>query len=238
MAEVVIKTSWKAELPQLGVIAAMFAWSALLWPSAPDTLPVHFDLSGNVDRMGGKLEGLFALPTVALGVYLLMRFLPRLDPARANYPSFSGTYATIRFTVLIMLAVVDLAVLLPLAGVEVDRAAAIRLIFGGFFMALGAFMGKIRPNWVVGIRTPWTLASKESWVKTHRMGGWMFILTGLALIGSLALPATPALVMSFGAFALGLAWIVIYSYIVWRKDPIRYPAIRTRPARDEPSERT
>lgn len=227
-----MKTSWRAELPQLAVIAALFAWSALLWPSAPDTLPVHFDLSGNVDRTGGKLEGLFALPTVALGVYLFLRFLPRLDPARANYPSFAGAYATIRFTVLVMLAVVDLAVLLPLAGVEVNQAAAIRLIIGGFLVALGAVMGKIRPNWFVGIRTPWTIASKESWVKSHRVGGWTFILAGLVFIGSLALPATPAFVMSFGALALGLAWTVIYSYIVWRKDPIRYPAIRTRPARD------
>lgn len=189
-----MKTSWRAELPQLGVLAALFTWSALLWPSAPDTLPVHWDLSGNVDRTGGKLEGLFVMPTVALGVYLLLRFLPRLDPARANYPSFAGAYTTIRSTVLVMLAVVDLAVLLPLAGVEVDQAAAMRLIVGGFLVGLGAVMGKIRPNWFVGIRTPWTLASKESWVKTHRVGGWTFILAGLVFIGSLAVPATPAIV--------------------------------------------
>ena len=93
-------------------------------------------------------------------------------------------------------------------------------------------MGKIRPNWLVGIRTPWTLTSKESWVKTHRVGGWTFVLVGLVVIVSLALPVAPALVISLGALVLGLAWTVIYSYLVWRKDPIRYPAIHSRPARD------
>ncbi len=219
-----MKTSWRAELPQLAIIAALYAWSALLWPGAPESLPVHFDLNGNVDRMGGKVEGLFLLPSLAFGIYLVLRFLPRMDPARANYPSFAGAYAAIRFTVLIMLAAVDLAVLLPLAGVEVNEAAVVRLIVGGLFIAFGAVMGKIRPNWLVGIRTPWTLRSKESWVKTHRVGGWTFVLVGLVLIVSLALPVAPALVISLGALVLGLAWTVIYSYLVWRKDPNPLPS--------------
>lgn len=227
-----MRTSWKTELPQLAIIAALFAWSALLWPSAPESLPVHFDLSGNVDRMGSKLEGLFAVPTVTLVVYLVLRFLPRLDPARANYASFAGAYSTLRLALVVMLALVDVAILLPLVGVPVDQAAALRLLVGGLLFVFGGVMGKIRPNWFVGIRTPWTLASKESWVKTHRVGGWTFMLSGLGFIASLALPTTPALIVSFGVMAIGLVWIVLYSYLVWKRDPVRFPAIRSRPAGD------
>jgi uncharacterized membrane protein len=227
-----MRTSWKAELPQLAIIAGLFLWSAWLWPMAPESLPVHFDLSGNVDRMGSKLEGLFAIPTTAVVLYLVLRFLPRLDPARENYNSFAGAYAVVRLAVLVMLALVDLAILLPVAGVPVDQAAAIRVFVGGLLVVLGAAMGKIRPNWFVGIRTPWTLASKESWVRTHRVGGWVFILSGLAFMASLPLPHEPALVVSFGILVLGLVWIVVYSYLVWRRDPVRYAAIQSRPARD------
>jgi len=131
-----------------------------------------------------------------------------------------------------MLALVDLAVLLPVVGVPINQAAAIRLLVGGLLLVLGAVMGKIRPNWFVGIRTPWTLASKQSWVKTHRLGGWVFMLAGLAFIASLALPTTPAFVVSFGVMAVGLTWIITYSYLVWRRDPVRYPAIGSRPAGD------
>ncbi len=227
-----MKTSWKSELPQLGIIAALFAWSAILWPGAPDSLPLHFDLNGNVDRMGGKLEGLFAVPVVALAVYALLRFVPRLDPARANYPSFATPYAVIRIAVLIMLAVVDLVILLPLVGVPVNRGVVIRLIGGSLLIVLGAVMGKIRPNWFVGIRTPWTLTSKESWVKTHRLGGWVFILVGLVFIVTFPLPPVPGTVLSVVIFAISLVWLVVYSYLVWQKDPVRYPATRSRPARE------
>ncbi len=225
-----MNASWRTDLPQLAIIAALFAWSALLWPIAPDSLPVHFDLGGNADRMGSKLEGLFAVPTVALAVYLILRFLPRLDPARENYASFVGAYSILRLAVIIMLALVDLAILLPLVGVQVNQAAAIRLLVGGLLIVFGAMMGKIRPNWFVGIRTPWTLASKESWVRTHRVGGWVFIFAGLAFIVSLPLATMPAMIISFGLLAVGLVWIVVYSYIVWQKDPVRYPAIDSRPA--------
>jgi uncharacterized membrane protein len=105
-----------------------------------------------------------------------------------------------------------------------------RLIFGGLFAVLGAVMGKIRPNWFVGIRTPWTLSSKESWVKTHRIGGWVFILIGLVFVASSTLPAAPGLLISFGTLIIGAAWTVVYSYLVWQRDPVRYPATSTRPA--------
>lgn len=228
-----MRRSWKTELPHLAIIAGLFGWSALLWPSAPETLPVHFDLSGNVDRMGGKLEGLFAIPITALALYLVLRFLPRLDPARENYASFAGAYSVMRLAILVMLALVDLAILLPVAGVPVNQAAAIRLLVGGLFVVLGTVMGKIRPNWFVGIRTPWTLGSKESWVRTHRLGGWVFILSGLAFLISLPFPPEPAMFVSFGILVLGLVWIVVYSYLVWRGNPVRYAAIQSRPAREE-----
>ncbi|MDQ3097714.1 MAG: SdpI family protein [Chloroflexota bacterium] len=225
-----MRTSWKTEMPQLAIIAGLFAWSIYLWPIAPESLPVHFDLSGNVDRMGSKLEVLFAVPAVTLILYLVLRLLPRLDPARENYASFAGAYATLRLALVVMLALVDLAVLLPLVGVPIDQAAAIRLLLGGLLVAFGSVMGKIRPNWFVGIRTPWTLDSKESWVRTHRVGGWVFLLGGLTFIASLPLPTTLGLMLSFGVMAIGMVWIVVYSFLIWRRDPVRYPAIRSRPA--------
>jgi uncharacterized membrane protein len=225
----VIGTSRRVELAQISLIVALFLWSVLLWPFAPDRIPTHFDLGGNVDMTGSKLEGLFAMPMVALVLYVLLRFLPRLDPARANYASFASAYGTIRVTVLTMVAVIDLAVLSPVAGVMVDQAVAMRLILGGVLLVFGTLMGKIRPNWLVGIRTPWTLRSKEAWVRTHRLAGWIFLFVGCVFLVSTLLPSALGSVISFGCLALGLGWIVAFSYRVWKHDPIRYPATSTRP---------
>jgi hypothetical protein len=64
------------------------------------------------------------------------------------------------------------------------------------------------------------------------VGGWVFIVAGLIFVITLGLPSATALFISFGAFAIGLACIVGYSYLAWKKDPVRYPAIASRPEID------
>ena len=224
-----MKTSWRVELPQLAVVAGLFLWSAVLWPTAPERLPVHFDVAGNVDRYGGKAEGLLLMPAIALGLYLLLRFLPAIDPARANYPAFAGAYGVIRLTAVVVMALIDAALLLPVMGVPLNAGVAVRLAVGGLFVVFGSVMGKLRPNWFVGIRTPWTLASKRSWVQTHRLGGWVFVVSGLVLMGSGAFASPLAAVVAFTVMGAGVLWTVVYSYLAFRDDPERFPAVSTRP---------
>ena len=80
-----MKLSWRVELPQLLLIAAMFGVAACSWPQVPDRLPVHWNLHGQVDRWGGKFEGLLLMTIVVSGLYLLILILPLIDPRRDNY---------------------------------------------------------------------------------------------------------------------------------------------------------
>ncbi len=86
---------------------------------------------------------------------------------------------------------------------------------------LGIPMHKIRPNWFVGIRTPWTLSSELSWRKTHRLGGWVLALMGLALVvsGLVGSPAAFGVALIF--LVAGIIFLFVYSYLVWRVDPER-----------------
>lgn len=79
-----MRVTWKTELPQLMLIAAMFVLGAILWSEAPGRIPVHWGLSGPPDRYGGKFEGLLLLPVTALCIYLVMLLLPYADPRRAG----------------------------------------------------------------------------------------------------------------------------------------------------------
>ncbi|WP_207955780.1 SdpI family protein [Rubrobacter marinus] len=110
------------------------------------------------------------LPLVTLGVYLAMLLLPRIDPRREAYALFEGAYGIIRLSTVAFLALVHGLVLLWVRGVEPDVAVVVPVLVGGLLVVIGNLLGKIRPNWLVGIKTPWTLASKRSWVKTHRLG--------------------------------------------------------------------
>jgi len=81
-------------------------------------------------------------------------------------------------------------------------------------MFVGNYMGKIRKNFFIGIRTPWTLASDEVWAKTHRLGGWCMVAAGLAMAaGAFADVVTDWIVL----IVVGIVLIpVVYSYFAYR----------------------
>jgi uncharacterized membrane protein len=222
----------RREWPHLLLLAAMFIVSAAAWPLVTEPAPVHWNARMEVDRYGGRFEALLLLPLVALGVYLLLAVLPRLDPARANYASFAGSYALIRFATLLVMAVIHGMIVASALGVAINAGLVIPPAVGLLFILIGAVMGKLRPNYFAGVRTPWTLASAKSWTLTHRLAGRLFVAYGLAMM-AMGLVQQPWFIL--GGMALlfiSIAWLVYYSYRVWRDDPDRVPATATEPVED------
>ncbi len=97
------------------------------------------------------------------------------------------------------------------------------------FGILGNFMGKIRPNWFIGVRTPWTLSSKMSWNKTHRLAGWLFILMALLMLAAGLIRTNWMLITMLTVDVLCIAWMIVYSYLVYRRDPDRIPPAGVSP---------
>jgi len=218
-----MKTSWKVEVPQLVVIAAMFAAAALAWSGAPDRIPVHWNIDGQVDRYAGKFEGLLLMPLAALGMYALMLVLPRIDPGRANYPRFAGAYTVIRVTVLGIFAAFDVALHVWLRTGRLNIATFAPGVMGVMAIVLGAVLGRVRPNWFVGIRTPWTLSSRTSWVRTHEAGGRVFVGVGVATIVAAFIGPRVAFWVLVAGLMGGTLVLVVYSYLLWRRDPDKVP---------------
>lgn len=229
-----MKPHWKTELPLLTLIAGMFVAAALIWPHAPARFPVHWGVDGEVNRYGGRFEGLLLLPLMAVVLYVLMLFLPRLDPGRLNYARFSGAYYTIRSLVIALLAILDAVMILAAKGAPVDMTRFVGLAIGAMFFVLGNVLGKIRPNWFVGVRTPWTLSSKRSWTRTHRLAGWVFVAGGVALMAAGIIRTPFAMETAFAILATGMVGAIVYSYLVWKSDPDRVPPAGTLPGNDEP----
>jgi uncharacterized membrane protein len=216
-----MKLSWRAEVYQLSIIALMFAVAAWAWPQVPDRLPVHWNIKGEVDGWGGKFMGLLLLPLTVLGIYLLTAVLPLVDPRRANYANFAKAYNAIRIAFAAFMAIVYGATVTAAFGHRVDMNTIILVAIAVLFFVIGNFMSKIRPNWFVGVRTPWTLSSKLSWDKTHRLAGWLFLVMG-AMAVVLAFHQTGwMLALMLLVDAACVAWMLVYSYIVYRRDPER-----------------
>lgn len=224
-----MRVTWRTELPQWTLIAGMFVLAAVSWRAVPSRIPVHWNLSGHPDRYGGRTEGLLLIPFLTLGLYVLLLVAPRLDPGRANYASFRGPYVAIRLTIVTFLTAVDVIVVASGRGRQLQVDVLVPILVGALFIILGGTMGKLRPTWFVGIRTPWTLSSKQSWTKTHRLGGWLFIVLGLIFIASTLAKPAAARAIPLVLTGIALAGLVIYSYLVWRTDPNKLPPAGTQP---------
>ena len=172
------------------------------------------------------------MPVVTVLLYLLLAFIPRVDPARANYASMAGAYGAIRLAVLLVMAVVQGALIAAAFGWADGPGWIIPAATGVLFIIIGNVLGKLRPNYFAGVRTPWTLASTKSWDATHRLAGRVFAGSGVLLIAMAVVRRDWFVIASLVAMGLGLAWTVVYSYLVWKHDSHRVPVTGTRP--DEP----
>jgi uncharacterized membrane protein len=227
-----MKLSWRTELPQWIVIAAMFAIAVWSWPRLPDQIPIHWNIHGEVDGYGGKFVGLLLLPLVVLGLYFAFRLMYLVDPGKQNYASFATALAAIRMTITFVLAVIYCAVVLATFGQTVNMNTIVLFAVGAMLIILGNFMGKIRPNWFIGVRTPWTLSSKLSWDKTHRLAGWLLILMGLFLAAAGAIQTSWMFILMVTMNVLCVAWMVVYSYLVYRQDPDRTSPAGVSPGKE------
>jgi uncharacterized membrane protein len=97
-------------------------------------------------------------------------------------------------------------------------------------VVLGNVLGKLRPNWFVGIRTPWTLSSKSSWVRTHQAGAWVFVGAGIAFMAAGVIRHGWAMLVAIILMGAGALALIVYSFVVWRDDPDKVPPAGTLPA--------
>jgi len=218
-----MKISWRTELPIWILLAAMLVAAAMAWPTAPDRIPTHWGLDGEVNGYGGKFEGLLLIPLVALVAYGSMILLPRLDPRRFNYEKFAGAYTTLRLALVALFAAIQGIILAAVNGKQVDIQRTAPLLVGIFLVVVGGVLRRVQPNWFVGVRTPWTLSSKTSWDKTHGVASWVFIAGGilLAIAGLVGYPA--GIIAAFAVLLVGVLGTVAYSYFAWRDAPDRSP---------------
>jgi uncharacterized membrane protein len=210
-----------------GVTVILFALS--IWgstrPGLGDEVCTHWNAAGVCDDTGGKFMGFYLLPIVVIGVIGIIAAIPFIEPRRSNIALSRKAYLAIWGGLLLFFAAMHIILVVNVlngAGVieyNLDIARVLPLVMGGLFIVLGNYMGKIRSNFMMGIRTPWTLSSDLSWDKTHRLGGKLFVVVGILMLISIALPTEWWIWIMMGALLPMVLFLFIYSYVVWKNDP-------------------
>lgn len=211
-------------LPPLLVMLALAVWGWMVTPEGTQ-VPVHFAADGSVNRYGSRLEAFGVMPLMALGLCALFAVIPMIDPRGQNLRRSRAAVLVSWVGAIWLLALVQGVITLTVTGLLADASWIPRLAgvaTGLLFVGIGNVMGKARPNWFVGIRTPWTLSSDRAWDVSHRWGGRLFVLAGvLSIAAMLILPLSIGFVVMLVA-TLGAALIpAVLSYFLWRSDPAR-----------------
>jgi uncharacterized membrane protein len=204
--------------PALLALAAA-GMSAAVYHRLPDTMAVHWDLDGNPNGWMPRAIGAAFGPVMLVLMWLLLRFVPRIDPRAENYARFREAYEVIVASVLVLLLVVHGIMLAVALGYHVSVARIVPALVGALFVVIGNMMPLVRPNWWFGIRTPWTLSNDRVWTRTHRLAGYTMTAGGVVMIvAALAVPAqlgVPVLVAVAVASTFGPA---LYSYLTWKRE--------------------
>lgn len=201
----------------LVLVAATVVASLVAYPRLPDPAPIHWNIHGQIDGWGPRWVAAWLGSGCAVFIAALLLILPRLGPLTENFAKFGKTYGRIAVAVTLLMAMLHGTILLAACGHDVRMGATLTVIIGVFYALLGNWMGKVRRNFYVGIRTPWTLASEAVWDRTHRVGGRVMLAAGLlvAVTGLFASDLVCFIALMVGICGSAL-WAVFYSLYLYR----------------------
>lgn len=210
------KFNFKKELPFIIIALLPFVYLAFIWNTLPEQIPMHWNASGEIDRWGNKIELLFILLLISGIGYLLMLILPAIDPKR-NLQKMGNKFTQIRYYLVIFSSALGIFIVYGTQQQEA-KPTFVFVLVGLLFTVLGNYFKTVKPNYFVGIRTPWTLENEEVWKKTHLLGGKLWFVGGILMILSSLLLKNPwSLYIFFGITAFISIVPIIYSYLEFKK---------------------
>lgn len=159
--------------------AAVLVATAVAYSHLPGSVATHWNMRGEPDGYSPKWALFLIGPGLMATTMLLMYLLPWLSPKRFEVKSFNSTYLKIMVMLVAMMGYFLAVTLWAGVGHRLDVG---RAVIGGVCLLLallGNLMGKVRRNFYIGIRTPWTLANERVWNATHRFAAKTLVAGGL-----------------------------------------------------------
>lgn len=198
-------------VPVFLLVLAATAW---VYRDLPAVIPTHWDGAGQVNGHGPRLM-IFLEPLLMGLTILLWPTLPRVSPHKYGVEGFGDTWwfsGMVLAGLFAYIQCVQLAVLTQ-GGLDIGRA-----LMGGIGIAivlLGNVLGKVKRNFWLGVRTPWTLASDRVWYATHRLAGKSMVVGGLVVLAAV-LAGLPGYVATGALLAAALV-PVVFSLVYYKR---------------------
>ena len=202
----------------LGVIVVLsLLLGAWAYPRLPEQVATHWDEHGQVNGYSSRLTQVLLLPLMVAGLGLFLIFIPSIDPLKANIQTFRGDYNGFVVVFALFMAYLHVVTTFINLGWQVNLNQLLMPAMGLFIFYTGVLISKARRNYLIGIRTPWTLSNDVVWDKTHRLGGLLFKLAGLLALPGIILPNLSVWLLLVPLMAASLI-TVVYSYFAFQRE--------------------
>ncbi len=214
----IIKPTLKSEIFPIIVLSATVLLSLYFYANFPELVATHWNFEGQIDNYNSKFVGAFTIPLLIIGLYIMFLVLPYVDPKKDRYQEFAKTYHIFKGLIIGFMSIIYVTASLVNLGYPIPIDLVVPTLIGILFIVMGNYMGKIKHNWFMGIRTPWTLSSENVWNKTHRVSGWLFIGLGTVMLTTPLLPKAIITPFFFSAIIITVIGSMAYSYFLYHKE--------------------
>ncbi len=202
-------------------IALPFIYLATIYNSLPQEVPIHFNWKGEADDWADKTMLILLPAGLGLFIYFLMLIVPSIDPKR-KIQEMGSKYFNFRLILTIFFSILSIYLIYVTKEGSIEKPNIMVALMGLLFIMMGNYFQTVRPNYFIGIRTPWTLENELVWKKTHRLAGKLWVAGGviIVLLGLLLKSITPMLISFFSVVFILVLVPIVYSYMEFQKKPI------------------
>lgn len=185
----------------------------ILWSKLPNTMATHFGANSEADGFGNKWFAVIGLPFALLALQWLCAIVTAKDPRKQN---ISNKLYILVLWIIPCVSIFTAALIYPYnLGIKMDIDLFARIFIGLLFIIIGNYLPKIRQNYTIGIKLPWTLANEENWNKTHRFAGVIYIITGIAVLLTIFMGKLNNLGVMFVVAIIAAIMPCIYSFMLY-----------------------
>lgn len=193
-------------------ILILIIFNILFYDKMPAELPTHWNFHGEVDKYSSRFDAMVLTPGVLVIMNAVLLFMLDNDPRNKKQNNFVMIISKLTMPAIMLLSY-TMTIMAGL-GRELNVSVIIPVFVGLLLIAIGNYLPKIKRNYTMGIKLPWTLNSDENWRRTHRLGGICIVIIGLSLILSVFLKSE---IVFLVPLILGGIIPAIYSYYLYTK---------------------
>jgi uncharacterized membrane protein len=208
----------KKELPLIAIVLLPFIYLAYIWNQLPEKVPMHWDIKGEIDRYGEKMELIIIPILLPLLVYIIFLIVPKIDP-KNKLNKMGNKLQIIKVLSTTFMSILALFIIYSSKNQSFTNPNYIILLIGVLYIILGNYFNTIKANYFIGIRTPWTLENETVWKKTHKLGGKLWFVGGIIVVlTSLILDKEPNVTIFLIITGIITIIPIVYSYIIFKNE--------------------